>query len=241
MEGATTQDRKKLQSRKLIMGTSPLQLRGRLQKSHKPRRLRDFEQSIMSTSLPQAADKPVPNGSSEIFISTESMGLPPHEVPGVNIQVVALRKEEQKGGVPPISVTKGHPFNNTTLDSGQALHWECRVNERPRPIYRWLKNGENFLSQGSFEDPDLELHADFGSLREWDHSQGFTTGCYSICQENSSPSKFQDLMALEAGEPKVGVPAGNRCVVGDRRSPAVCPESRDLWAQSSEKVTQQTF
>ncbi|XP_062891419.1 contactin-5-like isoform X2 [Mobula hypostoma] len=39
------------------------------------------------------------------------------------------------------------PLNDTTLDSGQDLRWECRASGRPQPGYRWLKNGENLLSQ----------------------------------------------------------------------------------------------
>ncbi|KAL6089793.1 hypothetical protein STEG23_010808, partial [Scotinomys teguina] len=32
-------------------------------------------------------------------------------------------------------------LNDTQLDSGSPLQWECRATGKPRPTYRWLKNG----------------------------------------------------------------------------------------------------
>ncbi|XP_072345076.1 contactin-5-like [Scyliorhinus torazame] len=42
-------------------------------------------------------------------------------------------------------------INNTRLDNGQQLRWECRASGRPRPTYRWLKNGELLTSQERLE------------------------------------------------------------------------------------------
>uniref|UniRef100_UPI00398F7BE4 contactin-5-like n=1 Tax=Pristiophorus japonicus TaxID=55135 RepID=UPI00398F7BE4 len=38
-------------------------------------------------------------------------------------------------------------INDTKLDSGQELRWECRAVARPRPNYRWLKDGKALTSQ----------------------------------------------------------------------------------------------
>ncbi len=38
-------------------------------------------------------------------------------------------------------------INDTQLDSGEQLHWECRATGKPRPTYRWLRNGEPLNSQ----------------------------------------------------------------------------------------------
>ncbi|XP_072918558.1 uncharacterized protein [Hemitrygon akajei] len=92
-----------------------------------------------------------------------------------------------------------------------------------------------YCKYGSFEDPNSD------SLREWDPPLGFHDYRYSTCQELSSPLEFRDPVALEAGRLELGVPAGDRRVVGDGRSLAVCPQTRDLWTQSSEKATQRTF
>lgn len=29
---------------------------------------------------------------------------------------------------------------------GDDLHWECRANGKPKPVYRWLKNGQAMMS-----------------------------------------------------------------------------------------------
>ncbi|EHB12868.1 Contactin-5, partial [Heterocephalus glaber] len=38
-------------------------------------------------------------------------------------------------------------LNDTQLDSGSALQWECKATGKPRPTYRWLKNGVPLLPQ----------------------------------------------------------------------------------------------
>ncbi|XP_058426740.1 contactin-5 [Marmota monax] len=38
-------------------------------------------------------------------------------------------------------------LNNTQLDSGSPLRWECKATGKPRPTYRWLKNGVPLLPQ----------------------------------------------------------------------------------------------
>lgn len=38
-------------------------------------------------------------------------------------------------------------LNDTQLDSGSPLRWECKATGKPRPTYRWLKNGVPLLTQ----------------------------------------------------------------------------------------------
>uniref|UniRef100_A0A8D2CU99 Contactin-5 n=1 Tax=Sciurus vulgaris TaxID=55149 RepID=A0A8D2CU99_SCIVU len=38
-------------------------------------------------------------------------------------------------------------LNDTQLDSGSPLRWECKATGKPRPTYRWLKNGVPLLPQ----------------------------------------------------------------------------------------------
>uniref|UniRef100_A0A671NWI6 Contactin-4-like n=1 Tax=Sinocyclocheilus anshuiensis TaxID=1608454 RepID=A0A671NWI6_9TELE len=42
-------------------------------------------------------------------------------------------------------------FHNTLYDANMAiesdLHWECKANGKPQPVYRWLKNGQPLVSQ----------------------------------------------------------------------------------------------
>ncbi|XP_006907562.1 contactin-5 [Pteropus alecto] len=42
-------------------------------------------------------------------------------------------------------------LNDTQLDSGSPLRWECKATGKPRPTYRWLKNGVPLLTQSRVE------------------------------------------------------------------------------------------
>ncbi|XP_063286580.1 contactin-5 [Pelobates fuscus] len=42
-------------------------------------------------------------------------------------------------------------INDTQLDSGDQLRWECKATAKPRAIYRWLKNGLPLLPQNRIE------------------------------------------------------------------------------------------
>lgn len=38
-------------------------------------------------------------------------------------------------------------INDTQMDSGEKLQWECKAIGRPRPTYRWIRNGLPLTSQ----------------------------------------------------------------------------------------------
>ncbi|EMP36137.1 Contactin-5 [Chelonia mydas] len=42
-------------------------------------------------------------------------------------------------------------LNNTQLDSGEQLRWECKATGKPRPTYHWLKNGVPLWVQSRVE------------------------------------------------------------------------------------------
>ncbi|XP_032907247.1 contactin-5 isoform X2 [Catharus ustulatus] len=42
-------------------------------------------------------------------------------------------------------------LNDTQLDSGDQLRWECKATGKPRPTYRWLKNGAPLWPQNRIE------------------------------------------------------------------------------------------
>ncbi|XP_048836927.1 contactin-5 isoform X1 [Brienomyrus brachyistius] len=48
-------------------------------------------------------------------------------------------------------------INDTQLDSGDVLQWECKATGRPRPTYRWLRNGAPLLPQDRVETTSSEL------------------------------------------------------------------------------------
>uniref|UniRef100_A0A3P9MEP4 Contactin-5 n=1 Tax=Oryzias latipes TaxID=8090 RepID=A0A3P9MEP4_ORYLA len=51
-------------------------------------------------------------------------------------------------------------INDTQMDSGEKLQWECKAISRPRPTYRWLRNGLPLASQGRVEimNGELSIH-----------------------------------------------------------------------------------
>ncbi|KAG9348394.1 hypothetical protein JZ751_002129 [Albula glossodonta] len=48
-------------------------------------------------------------------------------------------------------------INDTQLDSGQQQQWECKATGKPRPTYRWLRNGIPLLPQSRVEMVNGEL------------------------------------------------------------------------------------
>ncbi|KAK1168224.1 contactin-5-like isoform X1 [Acipenser oxyrinchus oxyrinchus] len=48
-------------------------------------------------------------------------------------------------------------INDTQLDSGEQLHWDCKATGKPRPSYRWLWNGAPLLSRNRTEMVNGEL------------------------------------------------------------------------------------
>ncbi|XP_062887511.1 transmembrane protease serine 11G-like isoform X3 [Mobula hypostoma] len=67
------------------------------------------------------------------------------------------------------------------LSTCQQSNWYGKYVD-DRVICAGFAGGGIDACQGSFEDPELELHADFGSLRQWDLLSGFTSGRYLTCQ-----------------------------------------------------------
>ncbi|XP_064501206.1 contactin-5 isoform X3 [Pseudopipra pipra] len=47
-------------------------------------------------------------------------------------------------------------LNDTQLDSGDQLRWECKATGKPRPTYRWLKNGVPLWPQVHLDTGDKE-------------------------------------------------------------------------------------
>ncbi|KAJ7990097.1 hypothetical protein DPEC_G00296750 [Dallia pectoralis] len=48
-------------------------------------------------------------------------------------------------------------INDTQLDSGEQLQWECRATGRPRPSYHWIRNGQILTQQSRLEMVNGEL------------------------------------------------------------------------------------
>lgn len=48
-------------------------------------------------------------------------------------------------------------LNDTQLDSGDQLRWECKATGKPRPTYRWLKNGLPIWTQVQYSVKHLSI------------------------------------------------------------------------------------
>uniref|UniRef100_A0A674NRD4 Contactin-5 n=1 Tax=Takifugu rubripes TaxID=31033 RepID=A0A674NRD4_TAKRU len=73
------------------------------------------------------------------------------EIPNIQLEdsgTYECKAENPRGG----TAFKGHlqvytlpqwvrMINDTQMDSGEKLRWECKATGRPRPTYRWLRNG----------------------------------------------------------------------------------------------------
>uniref|UniRef100_A0A8L0DU89 Contactin-5 n=1 Tax=Oncorhynchus mykiss TaxID=8022 RepID=A0A8L0DU89_ONCMY len=89
------------------------------------------------------------------------------EIPNVQLEdtgTYECKAENPRGG----TAFKGHiqiytfpqwisTINDSQLDSGDQLHWECKATGIPRPTYRWLRNGELITPQSRVEVVNGEL------------------------------------------------------------------------------------
>ncbi|KAK1899962.1 Contactin-5, partial [Dissostichus eleginoides] len=89
------------------------------------------------------------------------------EIPNIQLEdsgTYECKAENPRGG----TAFKGHlqvytvpqwvrMINDTQMDSGEKLQWECKAMGRPRPTYHWLRNGLPLTSQGRMEIVNGEL------------------------------------------------------------------------------------
>ncbi|KAF3847429.1 hypothetical protein F7725_020457 [Dissostichus mawsoni] len=89
------------------------------------------------------------------------------EIPNIQLEdsgTYECKAENPRGG----TAFKGHlqvytvpqwvrMINDTQMDSGEKLQWECKAMGRPRPTYHWLRNGLPLTSQGRMEIGNGEL------------------------------------------------------------------------------------
>ncbi|KAM6973745.1 contactin-5 [Aplochiton taeniatus] len=89
------------------------------------------------------------------------------EIPNIQLDdsgTYECKAENPRGG----TAFKGHlqvysypqwirMINDTQLDSGEELRWECKATARPRPTYRWLRNGSPLTPQSRVEIINGEL------------------------------------------------------------------------------------
>uniref|UniRef100_A0A3B3B5U3 Contactin-5 n=1 Tax=Oryzias melastigma TaxID=30732 RepID=A0A3B3B5U3_ORYME len=125
-------------------------------------------------------------------------------------------------------------INDTQMDSGEKLQWECKAISRPRPTYRWLRNGLPLASQGRVEimNGELSIH----KVQQTD------SGMYQCVAENkygavysnaelkilaSAPVFFQNPVRVIA---TLGKDAYLEC------KPRASPKPRITWKREDRRI-----
>lgn len=127
-----------------------------------------------------------------------------------------------------------HMINDTRLDSGEKLQWECRATGRPRPTYRWLRNGSPLTSQGRLEvmSGELTIH----------RLQPLDSGMYQCVAENKygavySSAELRILASAPVFVPsQVGVVATLGRDVSLECKPRASPRPRVIWRRGERRI-----
>uniref|UniRef100_A0A8C1TKK7 Contactin-5 n=1 Tax=Cyprinus carpio TaxID=7962 RepID=A0A8C1TKK7_CYPCA len=125
-------------------------------------------------------------------------------------------------------------INDTQLDSGEQLRWECRATGKPRPTYRWLRNGEPLNSQSRVEmvNGELIIHR----LQQTD------SGMYQCIAENKYGAIYSSAeLKILASAPMFSTnPVRLIATVGKDVSlecrPRASPKPRISWRKSDRRV-----
>uniref|UniRef100_A0A671LVV0 Contactin-5 n=1 Tax=Sinocyclocheilus anshuiensis TaxID=1608454 RepID=A0A671LVV0_9TELE len=125
-------------------------------------------------------------------------------------------------------------INDTQLDSGEQLHWECRATGKPRPTYRWLRNGEPLNSQSRVEmvNGELIIHR----LQQAD------SGMYQCIAENKYGAIYSSAeLKILASAPMFSTnPVRLIATVGKDVSlecrPRASPKPRISWRKNDRRV-----
>ncbi|XP_016417720.1 contactin-5 isoform X2 [Sinocyclocheilus rhinocerous] len=125
-------------------------------------------------------------------------------------------------------------INDTQLDSGEQLHWECRATGKPKPTYRWLRNGEPLNSQSRVEmvNGELIIHR----LQQAD------SGMYQCIAENKYGAIYSSAeLKILASAPMFSTnPVRLIATVGKDVSlecrPRASPKPRISWRKNDRRV-----
>uniref|UniRef100_A0A672N0G8 Contactin-5 n=1 Tax=Sinocyclocheilus grahami TaxID=75366 RepID=A0A672N0G8_SINGR len=125
-------------------------------------------------------------------------------------------------------------INDTQLDSGEQLHWESRATGKPRPTYRWLRNGEPLNSQSRVEmvNGELIIHR----LQQAD------SGMYQCIAENKYGAIYSSAeLKILASAPMFSTnPVRLIATVGKDVSlecrPRASPKPRISWRKNDRRV-----
>ncbi|XP_076850382.1 contactin-5 isoform X2 [Brachyhypopomus gauderio] len=125
-------------------------------------------------------------------------------------------------------------INDSQLDSGEQLQWECRATGKPRPTYRWLRNGEPLTPQTRVGVLNGEL-----LIRK---VQPTDSGMYQCIAENKYGSVYSsaELRILASAPVFSASPVTIIATVGKEVSlecrPRASPKPRVTWKKGDRRV-----
>ncbi|KAK1784703.1 hypothetical protein P4O66_003383 [Electrophorus voltai] len=125
-------------------------------------------------------------------------------------------------------------INDSQLDSGEQLQWECRATGKPRPTYRWLRNGEPLTPQTRVGVLNGELQ-----IRK---VQPADSGMYQCVAENKYGSVYSsaELKILASAPVFSANPVTTIATVGKEVSlecrPRASPKPRITWKKGERRI-----
>ncbi|KAM4565799.1 contactin-5 isoform 5-T5 [Odontesthes bonariensis] len=125
-------------------------------------------------------------------------------------------------------------INDTQMDSGEKLQWECKAIGRPRPTYRWLRNGLPLTSQGRVEivNGELIIH----KVQQTD------SGMYQCVAENKYGTIYSNAELKILASAPVFVPNPIRVIatlgkdVSLECKPRASPKPRITWRRGDRRI-----
>ncbi|XP_069572420.1 contactin-5 isoform X4 [Brachyistius frenatus] len=168
------------------------------------------------------------------------------EIPNIQLEdsgTYECKAENPRGG----TAFKGHlqvyseslpqwvrMINDTQMDSGEKLQWECKAIGRPRPTYRWLRNGLPLTSQSRFEIVNGELTVY--------KVQPTDSGMYQCVSENKYGTIYSNAELKILASAPVFVPNPVRVIatlgkdVSLDCKPRASPKPRIIWKRGDRRI-----
>ncbi|KAK7883010.1 hypothetical protein WMY93_029184 [Mugilogobius chulae] len=166
------------------------------------------------------------------------------EIPNIQLDdsgTYECKAENPRGG----TAFKGHlqvytlpqwvrMINDTQMDSGEKLQWECKATGRPRPTYRWLLNGLPLTSQARIEivNGELTIH----------RVQQTDSGMYQCIAENKYGAVYSSAELKILASPPVFVPNPVHIIATLGKDvfleckPKASPKPRILWKRGDRRI-----
>nr|XP_015197270.1 PREDICTED: contactin-5 isoform X3 [Lepisosteus oculatus] len=129
-------------------------------------------------------------------------------------------------------------INDTQLDSGEQLQWECKATGKPRPTYRWLHNGIPLSIQSRMEMVNGEL-----IIRNVNQSDA---GMYQCIAENKYGAIYSSAeLKILAAAPSFEPGPARQTVMGTvgkdillECKPQASPKPSIIWTKGERKIQQ---